>query len=289
MLAEALSQKFSLAAIEIDQDPWARSPVFLRVSGAHGVELPYSCVLTGQNRSPRSKIEVIPMNSIRRLKVLGMIFVLSLIVLAVPFGAKADDWNRKTIVTFSAPVEVPGVGAQTLPAGTYVFKIMDSASDRHIVQIFNEAGDHVYTTILAIPNYRLKATDKTVMTFGERAEGQPEAIRAWFYPGHQWGEEFVYPKSRAIELAKVVKAPVLAMPLENEPTVEALKEIPVVAVQPTGEEVPVTEVVEAPPAEPVQEAATLPATASRLPLLGLIGLLSLSAGVALSLVPKRAA
>src|ERR1700747_3032249 len=98
------------------------------------------------------------MNRISQLKVIGMIFVLSLIALAVPFGAKADEWNSKTTVTFSAPVEVPGVGAQTLPAGTYVFKIMDSASDRHIVQIFNEAGDHVYTTILAIPNYRLKAT-----------------------------------------------------------------------------------------------------------------------------------
>jgi hypothetical protein len=239
------------------------------------------------------------MNRISRLKVVGMIFVLSLIVLAVPSGAKADEWNRKTTMTFSAPFEVPGVGAQTLPAGTYVFKIMDSASDRHIVQIFNEAGDHVYSTILAIPNYRLKPTDKTVMTFRERAEGQPEAIRAWFYPGHQWGEEFVYPKSRAIELAKITNEPVLAMPLETEPTITALKEVPVEAVKPTGEVVPVAEVVQAPPAEPLQQAAapvaqeapaaTLPATASRLPLLGLIGLLSLSAGVALSLLPKRAA
>ncbi len=230
------------------------------------------------------------MNRITRLKVVGMIFVLSLIVLAAPSGAKADEWNRKTTVTFNEPVEVPGVGAQVLPAGKYVFKILDSPSDRHIVQIFNFAEDHVYTTILAIPNYRLRPTDKTVMTFKERAEGQPEAIRAWFYPGHQWGEEFVYPKSRAIELAKVVNAPVLAMPLETEPTVEALKEIPIVAVKPTGEEVPVAEVVQAPPAEPVQQAAAaLPATASRLPLLGLIGLLSLSAGVALSLIPKRAA
>ena len=231
------------------------------------------------------------MHKVSRLKAAGMILVLSLIALAFPSGAKADDWNRKTIVTFSAPVEVPGVGAQTLPAGTYVFKILDSASDRHIVQIFNEAGDHVYTTILAIPNYRLKATDKTVMTFRERAEGQPEALRAWFYPERQWGEEFVYPKARAIELAKVVNEPVLSMPLETEPTVEALKAVPIEAVRPTGEVIPVTEVVEIPPAEPaVQEAAaTLPATASRLPLLGLIGLLSLGAGLGLSLIPKRAA
>ena len=79
------------------------------------------------------------------------------------------------------------MGAQTLPAGTYVFKIADSLADRHIVQIFNEDETHVFTTILAIPNYRLKSTDKTVMTFRERAEGQPEAIRAWFYPGAPMG------------------------------------------------------------------------------------------------------
>src|SRR5580658_4738909 len=95
---------------------------------------------------------------------------LSLVVLcalAMP-TAKADDWNRKTVITFSGPVEIPGVhrpGFGILPAGTYVFKIVDSQSDRHIVQIFSQDGLTVYATILAIPNYRLKATDKTVVTF----------------------------------------------------------------------------------------------------------------------------
>src|SRR5213082_898362 len=131
--------------------------------------------------------------------------------------AIADDWNRKTVVTFSGPVEIPGVhltGWATLPAGTYVFKILDSPSDRHIVQIFNKEETTIYATILAIPNFRLKATDKTVMTFRERAAGEPEALRAWFYPGRNWGEEFVYPKARAMELAKVTKTPVLFTPVE---------------------------------------------------------------------------
>lgn len=57
----------------------------------------------------------------------------SLVALGFAPKLTADAWNRKTVVTFSAPVEVPGVGAQTLPAGTYVFKIHDTASDRHIV------------------------------------------------------------------------------------------------------------------------------------------------------------
>ena len=119
--------------------------------------------------------------------------------------AKADDWNRKTTITFSGPVEIPGVhlvGWGVLPAGTYVFKILDSQSDRHIVQIFSKDEKTIYATILAIPNYRLKATDKTVITFRERPAGEPEALRAWFYPGRNWGEEFVYPKAKAMELAK---------------------------------------------------------------------------------------
>ncbi len=105
----------------------------------------------------------------------------------------------------------------------------------------------------------------------------------------------MYPKSRAIELAKVTNEPVLATPVELETLpVEDLKTAPVVAVKPTGEEVEVAEVVEPPPevaaAKPVEVAAaeTLPQTASTLPLVGLIGLLSLGAGLALSAFSKRA-
>ena len=235
---------------------------------------------------------------------LATVFCLvALCVLVVP-AATADDWNSETVITFSGPVEVPGVGAQTLPAGTYVFKLLDSLVDRHIVQILNERQDHVYSTILAIPNYRLRSTDKTVITFRERATGQPEALRAWFYPGNRWGQEFVYPKARAIELAKQTNLPVLAMPTElatnlvepvqsaDEPPVIALKQAPIEAVTPTGEVVAMTEVVEPPPvqtaeAQPAEPEKTLPRTASLLPLLGLIGLLSFAAGTVLSLIPRR--
>jgi hypothetical protein len=200
-------------------------------------------------------------------------------------------------MTFTEPFEVPGVDAQILPAGTYVFTLVDSLSDRNIVRITNEDGTHVFTTILAIPNYRLKATEKTVLTFKERGEGQPEAIKAWFYPGYAWGQEFVYPKKRAIELAKIVQEPVLAMPVETTAVVpvETLKTVPVAAVQPTGEEVPVAAVVQAPPAAvaaapPATEVAqALPHTASSLPLFALIGMLSLFAGFTLLFITKRSA
>src|SRR4029450_2032381 len=127
---------------------------------------------------------------------------------------KADGWNKKTVVTFSQPVEIPG--GIVLPAGTYVIKLLDSLSNRHIVQIFNQDQNHIYATILAIPNWRLDVTDKTVMTFGQRPAGEPQAIRSWFYPGDNFGQEFVYPKRRAVELAKMTNLPILAMPTELE-------------------------------------------------------------------------
>jgi len=227
------------------------------------------------------------------LKGLGIALCLAVLCVLVVPTARADDWNRKTVITFSGPVEVPGVGQHNLPAGTYVFKILDSQSDRHIVQIFNQDETKVLTTILAIPNYRLKTTDKTVITFRERPAGKPEALRAWFYPGHEWGEEFVYAKSRAIELAKETNTPVLATSTELATApVEALKTAPVEAVAPTGEPIELAQVVERPPvaAEPVSVAAAepLPKTASPLPLIPLIGLLTIGVGFALSAFSKRA-
>jgi len=226
-----------------------------------------------------------------RFKLMTMMFFVSLVALAVSPAVKADEHDKRTIVTFSQSIEIPGVGQQFLPAGTYVFKLVDNLVDRDIVQVFSQDETHVYATILSIPNYRLKPTNKTVMTFRERAAGQPEAIRAWFYPGATWGQEFVYPKSRAIEIAKVAQQPVLAMPTElapeivkSEPPTEALKAAPIVAVTPKGEEVEVAQVI--PPKTEVAQ-AELPKTASSLPLLGLMGLLALGSGLALSLISKR--
>jgi hypothetical protein len=224
-------------------------------------------------------------------------------------NARADDWNRKTAITFAVPVEIPGVhlaGWGVLPAGTYVFKILDSQSDRHIVQIFNKDETIVYATILAIPNYRLKATDKTVITFRERPAGQPEALRAWFYPGRNWGEEFVYPRAKAIALAKATNTPVLFTPVEiplevaepiksaDEPVLLELRRMPIMAMQPTGIEVQLAEVVTPPPAEEMPMPATrsapepaLPRTASTLPLIGLIGLIALGGGFVVRAIASR--
>jgi hypothetical protein len=173
-------------------------------------------------------------------------------------------------------VEIPG---QILPAGTYTIELVDSDSNRHIVRFFNADQTRVVATVLAIPNLRLKTNDKPVMTFAERPINSPEALKAWFYSGDNFGQEFVYPKQRAIELVQVVKEPILTMPTATTDVAE-LKAAPIVAITPEQKEVPLAEVVQTPAPvlvaqnrapEPLAQAQRLPKTASMLPLITLLG------------------
>ena len=165
--------------------------------------------------------------------------------------ASADDSDQKTMFTFSGPVEIPG---QVLQAGTYVFKLADSNTDRDIVQVFNKDETRLYGTFLAVPDERLRPAGKPIITFEEAAPGSPEAVRAWFYPGDTYGHEFVYPKPEAVALAKANKTPVASMPAElaentkkpastmKEPHVMAMSQAHLKAQKPTGEESEIADV-----------------------------------------------
>lgn len=221
--------------------------------------------------------------------------VLCVGVLFAVLPLMADNWDKKTIVTFSGPVALPGI---TLPAGTYVFKLLSSPSNRHVVQVFNEDQDHLYTTILAIPDYRLTPTDETVLNFKETAPGKSQAVRAWFYPGDNFGQEFVYPKEEATELAVAAQVPVPAAEIKPAETPEALVQEPVTAITPDKKEVEVAQAIETTPAEPVAEARPpepapapaapeLPKTASPMSFVALLGLASLGLSAALRAIARR--
>ena len=231
------------------------------------------------------------------------------IALVLTAGLQADTWNKKTILTVTEPIEVPSCCNDThtviLQPGEYVMKLMNSLSDRHIVQVFDKDEKHIITTILAIPNYRLKPTGDTVFQYWEVPAGQPKELRAWFYPGDNFGQEFAYHKQKALEIAAFVKTQVPAIEVDTV-AVEELNTVPVVAVDNSGkaselaattpepaaqpEPVQTAERAATPPAEPAEAAApaALPKTASTMPLFGLIGLLSLAAFGVLSIRSRRA-
>jgi len=220
----------------------------------------------------------------RPFKALISLFAVTLLAATVLPSAQADTWNKKTVVTFSQAVEVPG---RILPAGTYTFQLLDSQSDRHIVQIFNADGSQIIATILAINNYRLQPTGDTVMKFSERPGDSPEALRAWFYPGDNFGQEFVYPKPRAIVLAQTAKVIVPAVAADTIDD-SVIKTIPIVAVTPDLKEVEVAKVIQTTPPAAVKETEELPQTAGSLPLIALLGGLSISLALGLKLVLKLA-
>jgi hypothetical protein len=205
---------------------------------------------------------------------------------------KADESNQKTVFTFSGPVAIPG---QVLPAGTYVFKLASSNSNRHIVQVFNKEENHVYGTFLAIPDYRMRPTSKPLVKFHEGASGEPQAIKAWFYPGRTYGHELVYPKKKAVELAALNNTTVASMPTElaidtvkpditmDAPEVLAIIMAPVMAEKPSGEEVAAETAFSANAAPDDDDSDELPATASLLSLIGIAGMLSLTAAATLRL------
>lgn len=199
----------------------------------------------------------------------AVLLVLGLLLLsgAIATHIQAQTFNKKTMVTFSQPVAVPG---KVLPAGKYTLTILDSFANRNIVQIWNEDQTQLITTILAIPNYRLETPEETVIQFAERPANRPQAVKAWFYPGFNYGIEFVYPKPEAVQIAQAANE---VVPAETvAPTPSTLKTVPLIAVTPKGEEQPIAKAFPAKPAEqPKTVAKALPKTASPLPLIALFG------------------
>jgi hypothetical protein len=255
----------------------------------------------------------------KNLKAFAAVSCLGLASLALAPSASADQWNKKTIMTVNESIQVPG---KVLMPGKYVMKLLDSPSNRHIVQIFNEREDQLQTTILAIPNYRLQPTGKTEFQWWETPAGQPKALRAWFYPGDNFGQEFAYPKTEAVRIAAVTTENVpttyaqteaelatakvgtvdragTEMELDrqtysradgmqsteiaqNRQTQRPVTEQPAVEQQatPTPADQGVATQQEATRARADAGGADLPATASPIPMVGLVGLLSLGAGMA---------
>ena len=208
---------------------------------------------------------------------------------ALAFGlavipAQADEWTKKTVLTIDQPMQVQDT---YLDPGQYVFKLLDSQSDRHIVQIYTADQNHLITTILAVPDYRVQVTGKSRFTMWETPAGYVAALKEWYYPGDNFGQEFRYPKNlRAIEVAQTfapapppppapqaepAPAPQEQSQVEEQQTIIAQNEPPP----------PPPAVAEQPAPAPAPETpapAVLPQTASAYPLIGFIGVFLLGLG-----------
>ena len=235
-------------------------------------------------------------------KMLATISCAAIAMIGLSSAVKADPWNKKTIITINEPMQIP---TKVLEPGKYVFKLLDS-NYRHVVQVFNEDESKILATIVAIPNERLKARSKSEFDFWEVPAGQPHALRAWFYPGDNFGHEFAYNPEMAAQITAYNKASVPTTYAESDTDLTTAKieqskveAAPEVA-QVTTPQVTVAAPVEAPAPQPAAEvavaaervqadrpAAELPHTGSSYPAIALGGLLSLAMFAVLSLRTKQ--
>ena len=194
--------------------------------------------------------------------------------------AQADQWDKLTILTVNEPIQVQD---KVLEPGKYVFKLLDSSSDRHVVQIFNGDQSRIIDTLLAIPNYRLQPTGHSRFAFWETPPGNAKALRAWFYPGDNFGQEFTYPKHLAMLTSSLAPMPPQAALLPEPPPAtpqevaappREMAEAPVAPEQPVEMARNAAPEPQAAPEEQ-ERPARLPKTASAFPLIGLAGLGSL--------------
>jgi hypothetical protein len=202
--------------------------------------------------------------------------------LVVTNSSKADEWDKKTVLTVTQPIQISDT---YLDPGSYVLMLDRSPSDRHIVRIYNDRQDHLINTVLAIPAYRVRPTGNTTFTFWETPPNTARALRDWYWPGDNFGQEFRYPKHlRELAVAAPAPAPP-APPQEQPPAEQKVAEQPEVAQAapppppPAPPAPPAAEAAPAPPAPqpeaPQPQPQELPKTATPYPLIGLSGLLSL--------------
>jgi hypothetical protein len=163
-------------------------------------------------------------------------FALALIFIT-PSLTQGDEWNLTTRFTVNHQSEVPGV---VLQANTpYVIRLLDSPSNRNVVQIYDKDQMHMLTMFMAVSAERPEPADRTVFKFIETAPGYPLPIKEWFYPGRLHGLEFVYPKDQALSIAQHAREPVLAADTSD---LHHLQSITVEAISPNeAKEQPVTE------------------------------------------------
>ena len=235
-------------------------------------------------------------------------FALALVLLA-PTLTQGDEWNLATRFTVNHESEVPGM---VLQANTpYVIRLLDSPSDRNVVQIYDKDQKHMLTMFMAISAQRPEPADKTVFKFIETAPGYPLPIKEWFYPGRLNGLEFVYPKEQALSISEHAREPVVTESAANitksestevvepsvpestpsEPSVEQKQEVeqPTEIAQNTQPEVQQPQPVETSPetAPVTEESSELPRTAGELPLVALIGALCLGAGIGMKVLSAK--
>jgi hypothetical protein len=111
------------------------------------------------------------------------------ILLAAATVGHAGSPSRATILTFSGPVELPGVA---LGSGSYIFEQLDPVGNIDVVTVRDKARTRVYYSGFTRRVER-PAGKVGLVTLEETRPGVVPRILAWYPTSEAVGHSFVYP------------------------------------------------------------------------------------------------
>jgi hypothetical protein len=141
----------------------------------------------------------------RTMKAMMALAAVALLGMSMP--SRADETNKLTNFTFSKTVQLPGV---TLQPGKYRFELADPQASRRVIKVSNEDGSKQLAMLQTMPVTLRDPAKDPIVLFGEAPASEPDAVKAWVYPGESTGYEFIYPHDQAVTLAKRYHARVLS-------------------------------------------------------------------------------
>ncbi len=195
---------------------------------------------------------------------LGLFCAVGLLGSALHADTSAADPEKKAVVAIQSPMEIPG---SVLQPGSYVFKQSGAQNGWTVVQIYNESESTLVTTVIAYQNPKLTSNGETVMTYSAPGSNG-QVLEAVTFPGDAAPDQFAYPAAEAdrIGSANRVRIPSTGT---NDAYPSSLPDAASSWSAPLSGDTSVSQPMSASNAT---TDATLPQTASDLPLVGLVGL-----------------
>jgi len=227
----------------------------------------------------------------------AMVVAALALMIAAP-AAFAQNTPEASILPVTEPLDV---GGTILQPGTYTIRVLPSLTDRNKIQITSQDGSVVHATVLTVP-HQLEPGEEvpnTTFVYYPAGDGMPRALRTWFAPDPpgRHGHDIVYEEDRAKVLARLANSRVVAYPIDTE--VAALDTSTLTVIRPDATVETYTYVAPTTPVETQTTRVTtietetpstmasqstrveMPATASNLPLVALLGLIALCGAIAI--------
>jgi hypothetical protein len=133
------------------------------------------------------------------LKGIAVATCFAAVMVALMPAVKAEDVSWPTAVYFAGPVQI---GSDVFPAGSYIIQRCPNEVTTRLMKIYSVDRGRWEGLIMGVSASRAGDLRDSVVTYEKRGEGEPDALRYWFFASWNVGMEFPSPYSKFPQAAK---------------------------------------------------------------------------------------